>query len=42
MEPVPWDERVPPERRGLLDRLYVAIDRDLDQLFESVGLSLAG
>src|SRR5262249_56444411 len=23
MEPVPWDDRVPPERRTLLDRLYV-------------------
>jgi hypothetical protein len=42
MEPVPWDERVPPERRALLDRLYVAIDRDWDQLFESIGLRLAG
>jgi hypothetical protein len=41
-EPVPWDERVPPERRALLDRLYAAVDRDLDQLFESVGLRLAG
>lgn len=42
MEPVPWDERVPPERRALLDRLYAAVDRDLDRLFESVGLRLAG
>jgi hypothetical protein len=42
MEPVPWDERVSPERRALLDRLYAAVDRDLDQLFESVGLRLAG
>jgi hypothetical protein len=42
MEPVPWDDRVPPERRALLDRLYQAVDRDLNQLFESVGLRLAG
>ena len=41
-EPVPRDERVPLERRALLDRLYAAVDRDLDQLFESVGLRLAG
>ena len=31
----------PPERRALLDRLY-ALDRDLNRLFESVGLRLAG
>ena len=42
MKPVPWDERVPQERRALLDRLYAAVDRDLDRLFESVGLRLAG
>jgi hypothetical protein len=42
MEPVPWDDRVPPDRRALLDRLYGAVDRDLDRLFESVGLRLAG
>src|SRR3954454_10648443 len=41
-KPVPWDDRVPPERRALLDRLYAAVDRDLDQLFESVGMRLAG
>jgi hypothetical protein len=33
---------LPPERRALLDRMYQAVDRDLDQLFESVGLRLAG
>jgi hypothetical protein len=42
IKPVPWDARVPPERRALLDRLYAAVDRDLNQLFESVGLRLAG
>ena len=42
LEPVSWDDRVPPERRALLDRLYAAVDRDLNQLFESVGLRLAG
>ena len=35
LEPVPWDDRLPPERRALLDRLYAAVDRDLNQLFES-------
>jgi hypothetical protein len=42
MEPVPWDDRVPPERRALLDRLYAAVDRDLNRLFETVGVRLAG
>jgi hypothetical protein len=42
LELVPWDERLPSERRALLDRLYVAVDRDLDRLFESVGVRLAG
>ena len=42
MEPVPWDDRLPPERRALLDRLYTAVDHDLNRLFESVGLRLAG
>jgi hypothetical protein len=42
MEPVPWDDRLPPERRALLDRLYEAVDRDLNCLFESVGRRLAG
>ena len=42
MEPVPWDDRLPPERRALLDRLYAAVDHDLNRLFESVGLRLAG
>ncbi len=30
------------ERRALLDRLYAAVDRDLNRLFESVGVRLAG
>jgi hypothetical protein len=42
LKSVPWDERLPQERRALLDRLYAAVDRDLDRLFESVGLRLAG
>ena len=42
LEPVPWDDRLPPERRASLDRLYAAVDRDLNQLFESVGVRLAG
>jgi hypothetical protein len=42
IRPVPWDDRVPEERRALLDRLYAAVDRDLNRLFASVGLRLAG
>jgi hypothetical protein len=42
MEPVPRDDRLPPQRRAWLDRLYAAVDRDLDRLFESVGLRQAG
>jgi len=42
MQPVAWDDRVPLERRALLDRLYAAVDRDLNRLFESVGVRLAG
>ena len=41
-EPVLWDDRVPTERRALLDRLYAAVDHDLNRLFETVGLRLAG
>jgi hypothetical protein len=41
MEPVPWDDRAPPPRRALLDRLYAAVDRDLNQLFESIGVRSA-
>ncbi len=42
LEPVPWEDQLPLERRALLDRLYAAVDRDLNPLFESVGLRLAG
>ena len=42
IEPVPWDDRLPQQRRALLDRLYAAVDRDLNRLFESVGVRLAG
>jgi hypothetical protein len=41
-EPVPWDDRLPPQRRALLDRLSAAVNRDLNRLFESVGVRLAG
>jgi hypothetical protein len=41
MEPVPWDDKVPPEGRALLDRLYAALDHDLNRLFETVGLRQA-
>ena len=41
VEPVFWDERLPPERRALLDRLYAAVDRDLNQLFDSLGVRMA-
>ena len=41
LEPVPWDDRVPSERRAVLDRLYAAVDRDLSELFESIGLGVA-
>lgn len=42
LDPVPWDEQLPPERRTSLDCLYAAVDRALDQLFESVGVRPAG
>ena len=42
IEPVPWDDRLPQQRRALLDRLYAAVDRDLNRLFKSVGVRLAG
>ena len=41
LNPVPWDDRLPPERRAALDRLYAAVDHALSQLFESVGVRLA-
>jgi hypothetical protein len=42
LDPVPWDERLPPERRASLDRLYASVDHTLDRLFESVGVRMAG
>ncbi len=42
LEPIPGDDRLPPERRGRLDRLYAAVDRALHQLCEQVGAKLAG
>lgn len=42
LEPVASDERLPAERRALLDRLYTAVDHALNQLCEEVGLKLAG
>jgi hypothetical protein len=41
LDPVPWDDRLPPERRASLDRLDVAVDCALNQLFESIGVRLA-
>jgi hypothetical protein len=41
-EPVPWEDRLPPQQRASLDRLYAAVDRDLNRLFETVGVRLAG
>jgi hypothetical protein len=40
VDPVPWDDRLPPERRASLDRLYAAVDHALNQLFESLGVRL--
>lgn len=42
IDSVPWDDRVPQQWRAVLDRLYTAVDRDRDRLFESLGLRLAG
>lgn len=42
LEPVSGDERLAPERRALLDRLYTAVDHALRQLCEQVGLKAAG
>jgi hypothetical protein len=41
LEPGPWDDRVTPVRRALLDQLYAAVDRDSTQLFESIGVRVA-
>ena len=41
LEPVAGDERLPPERRALLDRLYGAVDLALSQLCEQVGIKPA-
>jgi hypothetical protein len=41
LDPVPWDDRLPPERRASLDRWDAAVDHALNQLFESVGVRLA-
>jgi hypothetical protein len=42
LKPVAADERLPPERQAMLDRLYTAVDHALQQLCEQVGLKLAG
>ncbi|MGZ3318541.1 MAG: hypothetical protein ACXU95_14720 [Isosphaeraceae bacterium] len=34
LDPVPWDDRLPPERRASLDRMYAAVACALNQLFE--------
>jgi len=41
LQPTPADERLPPERRATLDRLYAAVDHALHRLFEHVGVKLA-
>lgn len=41
LEPVPGDERLPPERRALLDQLYTAVDHALAQLCDQVGFRFA-
>src|SRR5262249_13433376 len=41
LDPVASDNRLPPQRRASLDRLYTAVDRALSQLFESIGVRLA-
>jgi hypothetical protein len=40
LDPVPWDDRLPPEQQASLDHLYAAVDHALNQLFESVGVRL--
>jgi hypothetical protein len=42
LEPVPWDDRLPAERRAELDQVYGAVEDALDRLFASVGVRLAG
>jgi hypothetical protein len=42
LEAVPWDDRLPPERQASLDRLYTAVDRELNRLFQSSGVLLSG
>jgi hypothetical protein len=41
LEPVADDDRLPPERRGKLDRLYAAVDRAVQQLCQQVGIKSA-
>jgi hypothetical protein len=41
LAPVNGDQRLPPERRALLDRLYTAIDQALHQLSTHIGLKNA-
>jgi hypothetical protein len=41
LDPVAADERLPPERRALLDRLYTAVDHALQQLCDQVGIKAA-
>jgi hypothetical protein len=38
LAPMPSDERLPPDRRAMLDRLYGAVDNALHQLSAQVGL----
>jgi hypothetical protein len=41
LDPVPWDDRLPPDRRASLDRLYTAVGHALTRLFESLGVNVA-
>lgn len=41
LAPIPSDERLPPERRAMLDRLYTAVDHALHQLSAHVGFKNA-
>lgn len=41
LEPGPWEDRLPPERRAALERMDAAVACALNPLFESVGVRLA-
>jgi hypothetical protein len=41
LDPVPWDDRLPPERRASPDRWDAAVEPAVNQRFEAVGVRLA-